>query len=206
MALTKTSVSPDPKIITAVAAGGQSISDAIDVSGKYSIVLTISHAHDSASANAGSGCEYQVEVSQLASGDSDWAKFIVVNAPIITPVSIVTDGTEASGSTVIECGSVVPTVGNYVFFKNATIANSEWAKVVSVVTTSGSESFTLQDGLTNSQAAGTYYNGGIKFVIPIDLVGTPVKRLRVVCNNNVAGATNRDIVWACKAATTDAIS
>ena len=108
------------------------------------------------------------------------------------------DAEEAAGQTVIECGATVPAIGDILFFKNSTIANSEWANVVARVTTGGSETVTLESGLTNVQAAGTYYTQGEHFVLTIDVEA--VTRLRVVANNQ-KGSTNRAICWRCAAIT-----
>lgn len=198
MALTKT-IQAELLAITAIAAGAQQISSVIDVSTMYAGTIFIDHAMDSASPPAGSGTEYRIEVSEKATGNDAWTTISSVTAPVVTPVSIVTINTEAAASTLIECGAAVPTKGDHVFFKNATIGNSEWAKVASVA----SNQFTLQDGLTKEQAAGTYYNGGYKWIITLDLL--TIKRLRVVVNNNI-GSTNQAIVSRIALITTDSIS
>jgi hypothetical protein len=113
-------------------------------------------------------------------------------ASITAPTAVVTDGEEAAAQTEIACGAVVPAVGDIIFFKNATLANSEWANVIGVDATGGSEHFDIEDGLTNTQAAGTYYTQGEQFVLTLDVQS--VTRLRVVCNNT-KGTTNRAIVW-----------
>lgn len=180
--------------ITAVNANAQSISSTLDVTNYNEAIIFIDHARDAATAFIGAGTEYRVEVSEKASGNDTWRTLYSVVCDITAASSIVMDAQEAAGATQIETGATLPAAGDIVFFKNATIANSEWAKVVSIVTTGGSESFTIQYGLTNTQAAITLYNKAEHFVISVPLKN--VIRLNVVCNNN-NGTTNQNIVWRC---------
>jgi len=187
------------KAITAVAADAQSISSVLDLSGPVKkVTVFIDHAKDAANAAVGQGTEYVIQVSEKASGNDTLRSLASFTAAITAPTAVTTDAQEAAGSTVIECGATVPAIGDIVFFKNATLANSEWANVVARVTTAGSESFTIESGLTNTQAAGTYYTQGEHFVLTIDVEA--ITRLRVVCNNT-RGTTNQAIVWRCAAVT-----
>ncbi len=188
------------KAITAVAANAQSKSSELNVYQKKSATIFIDHAKDNANAAVGAGCEYRFQASEKDSGDDTWRSLDAVVAQITAPTAVVTDNNEAAGSTVIECGAVVPAIGDIIFFKNATIALSEWARVVAVDATPGSESFTIADGLTNAQAAGTYYTQGEHYTATINT--RAITRLRVVCNN-ANGTTNRAIVWRCAAITED---
>ena len=189
------------KALTAVAAGVQSVSSALDLSGRIKkVTILIDHAKDSATASAGQGAEYVIQVSEKASGNDTWRALASFTAAMTAPTAMVSDAEEAVGATVIECGAAVPAVGDILFFKNATIANSEWANVIARVTTAGSESVTLESGLTNIQPAGTYYTQGEHFVETIDVEA--VTRLRVVCNNT-KGTTNQAIVWRCAAITAE---
>lgn len=192
-------VQAELKGITNVAANAQSISSELDLSGQQKkVIIYIDHGRTAATAFVGAGTEYRIEVSQKRSGDDTWVPIASVVAEIDAATAIVMDGSEAAGSTVIECGAGLPAVGDYVYFKNGTIANSEWAKVVAIVSTGGSESFTIQNGLTNTQAAITLYNKARRFAIQLDV--EPFVRLRVVCNNN-NGSTNQAIDWRCAATT-----
>lgn len=174
--------------ITAVAANAQQKSSTLDVSSIDKAAIFIDHARDIATAFVGNGTEYRIEVSEKATGNDSWRTLYSVVCGIATASSIVMDAQEAAGQTLIEIGATTPTVGDYVFFKNAAIGNSEWGKVVAI---NAGVSFTLQDGLTNTQAAITLFNKAEQFVLNLDLkVAT---RLRVVVNNS-KGTTNRAIV------------
>lgn len=195
----KKTIETELEAITAVAANVQSKSSELSLTGQeQQVTIFIDHAKDHASASVGQGTEYVIQVSEKATGDNAWRTLASFTAIITAPSAIATDAEEAVGQTVIECGATVPAVGDIVFFKNATIANSEWSNVIARVTTGGSETFTIEDGLTNVQAAGTYYTQGEQFVVTIDVKS--IKRLRVVCNNT-KGTTNRAIVWRCAAIT-----
>ena len=190
--ITKT-IETELQAITAVAADVQSASSTLDLSGQIKkVTILIDHAKDHASASVGQGTEYVVQVSEKASGNDTWRTLTSFTAAITAPTAMASDAEEAAGQTVIECGATVPAIGDILFFKNATIANSEWANVIARVTTGGSETVTLESGLTNVQAAGTYYTQGEHFVVTIAVES--VTRLRVVCNNT-KGTTNRAIVY-----------
>jgi hypothetical protein len=186
------------KGITAVNANAQSISSELDLTGMEEVTILIDHAKDAAAAAVGQGTEYVIQVSEKATGDDTWRPVAARTAAITAPTAVATDAEEAVGQTVIECGASVPAVGDIILFKNATIANSEWANVIARVTTGGSETFTIESGLTNVQAAGTYYTQGEHFVITVSVKA--MTRLRVVCNNT-KGTTNQNIIWRCAAIT-----
>ena len=174
--------------ITAVAANAQQKSSELDTSSMNQATVFIDHARDAAAAFVGAGTEYRIEVSEKATGNDTWRTLYSVVCGIAAASSIVMDAEEAAGQTVIEIGATTPAVGDIVFFENGTIANSEWGKVVAI---SAGVSFTLQDGLTNTQAAITLFNKAEQFVLNIGL--KTAKRLRVIVNNN-NGTTNRAII------------
>ena len=189
--------------IATVAADVQSISSELDLSDnlKDQVTILIDHAKDHASASAGQGTEDVVQVSEKASGDDTWRALASFDAAITAPTAVVPDSAEVGP--VIECGASVPAIGDIVFWKLATLANSEWSNVIARVITGGSESITVESTLANAVTAGaTYYTQGEHFVVTIDVKS--ITRLRVVCNNT-KGTTNRAIVWRCAALTAQEI-
>ena len=186
------------KDYTALAANLQSESTELDLTNVKKVSLFIQHARDVDTAFVGAGTEYRVLVSSKATGADGWFPLVSVVADITAAVAIVTDGIEAAGQTRIESGAVVPVKGDYVFFKNATIANSEMVKVVAVDATGGAEYFDILHALAREQAQGTYFNKGEKFELTLDV--SAFSRLKMVCNNN-NGSTNQAIVWKCEAIT-----
>ncbi len=190
LVLTKT-IQTELLPITAIAANAQQLSSELDISSFGGVSIFIDHARDAATAFVGAGTEYRIMVSEKATGNDTWRTVTSVVCDITAASSIVMDGQELAGSTVIETGATIPAVNDWVFFKNATLEKSEWAKVTAIVSTGGSESFTILFGLINTQAAITLYNKAELFVIPIPT--TTFKRL-MVCVNNNNGTTNQNIV------------
>jgi len=186
------------KAITTVAADIQSVSSELALTGMSTATIFVDHAKDNASASVGQGTEYVVQVSEKAAGNDTWRALDSFTATITAPTVITLDNDEAAGQTVIECGATVPAVGDIIFFKNTTLANSEWANVIARVTTGGSESVTLESGLTNAQADNTHNTQGEHYVKSFNVEG--FTRMRVVCNNT-KGSTNRAICWRCAAIT-----
>ena len=193
--------------ITAVAANAQQLSSVLNVSTIFQATIFVDHARDTSdlAAMVGNGTEYRVQISQKATGNDTWVDISggTVESAITASASIVMDAQETAGATQIETGATLPVVGDLVFFQNATLANSEWGRVVSRVTTGGSESFTLQDGLTNTQAAITVSNYAARWALVLDVLS--YTRLRVVVNNN-KGTTNKPINCRIAAITMDTLS
>lgn len=174
--------------ITKVAADTQQKSSELTLTQMKKIAILIDHGRTATTAFVVAGTEYRVEVSQKASGDDTWQTIASVVAGIVTAAEITADGAEAAGQTLIEIGATTPVVNDIVFWENATLADSEWMKVVTIV---GGVSFTIQDGLTNAQAAAKkIYNKGEQFVLFLDVAA--YTRLRVVVNNN-NGTTNAQV-------------
>lgn len=185
------------KIITAVAADVQSVSSELALTGIKTVTVFVDHAKDHASASVGQGTEYVVQVSEKASGDDTWRALDSFAAAITAPTVITTDAAEAAGQTLIEIGATTPVVGDIIFWKNATIGNSEWSTVIAIV---ANTSCTLESGLTNAQAGigSTFNTQGEHYVKSFNTEG--FTRMRVVCNNT-KGTTNRAICWRCAAIT-----
>ena len=184
------------KAITNVAASAQSISDVLDVSGKFETTVFIDISPQATNVP---GTQIRIEASQAASGNDTWVPVSEFLSTADGVNSHAVDGTEAIGQTVIEESTTTGLARNqYVFFKNGTVGNSEWARVVSTVT---STSFTIQDGLTNAQTGATWYNMAERFVANVPAA---FLRLRVVLNNNY-GASAVIVNWRCTATTLDSI-
>ncbi len=183
------------KRITLVAADVQSKSREINLTGLKQVTILIDHAKDNASASVGQGAEYVIQISERAAGNDTWVDLASFTAAITAPTAMISDGEEAAGATLIECGAATPAVGDILFFENAAIDNSEWANVIA---RNNTVSVTLEDGLTYTQAGGTYYTQGEHWVQTINVKS--VTRLRVVCNNT-KGTTNRAIIWRVAAIT-----
>lgn len=185
--LTKT-IQTELLAITKVAADAQQKSSELALTNIKKVTIFIDHGRTATTAFVGAGTEYRIEASEKASGDDTWRTLASVEAIITAASEITADGDEAAGQTLIEIGATTPAVGDIVFWENATLGDSEWGKVVAI---DSGVSFTLQDGLTNAQAAAKkIYNKGEHFVLTLDV--TAFTRLRVIVNNN-SGTTNVEV-------------
>lgn len=192
--LTKT-IQTELKAITNVSAAAQSISSTLTITTGSKAAFFIDVAPEATNVP---GTEFRIEASQKASGDDTWVTLYSILSSKSTVNSNAVDGTEAVGSTVIEETTTTGlALGQIVFFKNSTIGNSEWGRIVAL---SASTSFTLLDGLTNAQTGSTWYNQAERFELEFDVEA--LTRLRVVCNNNYA-ASSVAINWRCACITLD---
>jgi hypothetical protein len=96
-------------------------------------------------------------------------------------------GTEAAGQTVVTLAAGTNFAGgDYVFFHNSTIGNSEWCRVVSIATAD----LTLEEGLVSAQTGATCRDQAELFYALLDL--TPWNRLRAVIDGRNTGQAN---IW-----------
>lgn len=186
-AITKT-IETELLAITKVAANAQQKSSELALTNMKKVAILIDHGRTATTAFVVAGTEYRIEVSQKAAGDDTWRTIASAVCGIATALEITAAGAEAAGQTLIACGDPEPAVNDVVFWENATLALSEWGKVVARV---DNTSFTIADGLTNAQAtAKKIYNKGEQFVLLLDVEA--YTRLRVVVNNN-NGTTNAQV-------------
>lgn len=198
MASPSKTVQTELKAITNVSAGAQSVSSTLSGAAIFAASFFIDIAPEATNVP---GTEIRIEASAKDSGDDTWVTVVRFVSTTNTVNSNSVDGTEAAGQTLIEETTTTGlALGQYIFFKNGTIGNSEWTKLVAL---SGSTSFTIQDGLTNAQTGATWYNQAERTVIVVDMGS--FKRMRVVCNNNY-GASAVAVNWRVGCITEDSIA
>ena len=91
-------------------------------------------------------------------------------------------GTEAAGQTVVSLAAGTNfAAGDYVFFHNTTIGNSEWCRVKSVT---GAD-LTIEEGLVNAQTGSTCRDQAEQYHALIDC--TSLQALRLVVDGNSSG-------------------
>ncbi len=174
--------------VTLVAADAQQLSAELALTNMKKVAILIDHGRTATTAFVVAGTEYRVEVSQKATGDDTWRTIASAVCGIAAATEITADGNEAAGVTEIDIGANTPAKDDIVFWQNATLALSDWMKVVAIT---GGTDFTILDGLANPQlAAQLIYNKGEQFVLSLDVTG--FTRLRVVVNNN-NGTTNVEV-------------
>ncbi len=144
-----------------------------------------------------SGTRLILQGDDQTSGNSTWVDLITFVTGTTAAESEAVSGTEAAGSTVIEVASTanLGTRTEDIFFKNSTLGNSEWAKLVSIVSNT---SITLLDALTNAQTSSTIYDQAANYILNVPVDG--LKRLRLIVDNNYQ-ATGPTV--AVKASVTD---
>jgi len=178
--------------ITAVAGGAvMSKSAEIDVSDMDEFFGGIFHAPDGTGTPT-KGTLYAWEGSLAATGDDAWVRIAEFVTGLTASTKFDQDGTEAIGATVIEESATTGlTSGEWVFFKDATLANSEWRYVQDVITNT---SFTISDGLTTAHDNTTdIYTKAEVFRAVMNVRG--YKRLRCICDNNYIDGTTIAINW-----------
>jgi len=186
--------------ITAIAANNQQISSVLDVSTVLAATIFIDHAPDSATAPT-KGTEYRIEASEKSSGNDTWRPIVSLVTGIVAANLKTVSGTLSAGAVAVThtaAGTYVQ--DDIVFFKNSTIGNSEWGRLVSIGSTTTE---TLADGLTNAQTSSQIINKCEQFVVPVDC--TAIKRIRVVVNNKYQAGTTIAIVARIAAITADSI-
>ena len=91
-------------------------------------------------------------------------------------------GTEAAGQTVVSLAAGTNfAAGDYVFFHNTTIGNSEWCRVKSVT---GAD-LTIEEGLVNAQTGSTCRDQAEQYHALIDC--TSLQSIRLVVDGNSSG-------------------
>jgi hypothetical protein len=114
---------------------------------------------------------------------NDWVTLAAMQAAAGASIgSQAVSGTEAAGQTVVTLAAGTNfAAGDYVFFHNGTIGNSEWARVLSV---SGAD-LTLEEGLVNAQTGATCRDQAEQYHLLIEALG--LQQIRLVIDNNSGG-------------------
>lgn len=181
-----------------IASNSVVISAAQDVSTKFGASIYIHLGRDDIGGALTEGVEFRVEASAKATGNDQWFPVAQMKSNTTLPEAEALTGTEVAGDTVLEVASTTNlAVGDEILIKNTTIANSEWAKIKSVV---ANTSITIDTGLTNTQTGSTVYDQAERIFFDIDCQN--IVRLRLVVN---ASNTGRTIVVEAFMVTSDSI-
>lgn len=187
MALTKTgSVSLYP--ITSVASNSVSVGSALDVSGYYEADLRIRMGRGTGTAFTTAPLA-RLEGSYLTSPTADdWTVLCQFQPAIGASIGAqAVSGTEAAGQTVVTLAAGTNFAGgDYVFFHNTTLANSEWSRVVSIATAD----LTLEEALVRAQTGATARTQAEQYHALLDLAG--INQLRLVINARASGQAS---IW-----------
>jgi hypothetical protein len=189
MALTKTG-EVSLFALASVTSNTVSVGSGVDVSTYYGAQITARMGRGTATGfTTAPVCRIEGSYKTAPTAD-EW---VVLNGPGWQPAlgasigSQAVSGTEAAGQTVVTLAAGTNFAsGDYVFFHNTTIGNSEWCRVVSVATAD----LTLEEGLVNAQTGATCRDQAEQFQGLFDLTG--INRLRAVIDGRGTGQAN---IW-----------
>lgn len=174
--------------LASVTSNTVSVGSGVDVSTYYGGMVVARMGRATASAFTTSPI-CRIEVSPKTSPTADEWTVVARFQPAVGASigSQAVSGTEAAGQTVVTLAAGTNFAGgDYVFFHNTTIANSEWCRVVSVATAD----LTLEEGLVSAQTGATCRDQAEQFYALLDL--TPWNRLRAVVDGRNTGQAN---IW-----------
>lgn len=192
MATVSKTVATSVLSIQQISAGGNAKSAVQTVTTKFAAQFGIHLGRDDTGGALPVGVTFRIEASMKSSGDDQWFPLAEYTSGTTTPEAEAVSGTEAAGSTVIEVASTTNLApGDIVLFKNGTLANSEWGRIVEI---SANVSITLLDGLTNAQTGSTIYDQGEFWSPVVDLLN--VTRLRLHADAGTTGTGRTVIVEA----------
>lgn len=185
--------------IVQVASNTATMSSDLDVSTKMAATLFMSLGRDDTGGVLANAFSFRVQGTPDATGTRRWQDLAVFQSQVTVPEPEAITGTQASGNQTLTLASTTNLAsGQLILLKNTTIANSEFARIKTLV---ASTSITLMDAITNAQTSSTLYNQAEQFNLFLDC--TAIKRLRVVCDNSSGG---RSVVCEIFAVTGDSFA
>jgi hypothetical protein len=161
------------------------VSGVQDVSTKLAATIYIHLGRDDTAGNLSNPAEFRLEGSAKSSGNDQWFPLAIARSNINVPEAEAVTATVSAGQKLITMSSTTNyAVGQHVFIKNTTLANSEFGRIKDVDTNT---SITVIDDLTNAQTGSTVYNRAELFTMQVDL--TSVGRIRLVADCSSTGRT-----------------
>lgn len=160
-----------------LAAGAVVASGEQDVATKLAAWISIRHGRTVTNALA-LPVRYRVEGRSRASGTGYWTPLAEWQTGIATAETETLQNNESAGATVLEVASTTNlNIHDVLFFKNGTLANSEWQRIAAKTT---NVSITIEEGLRNGQNVSPVYTMAEIFEAHIDLTG--IAKLRLVAS------------------------
>ena len=169
--------------LQSIASNSFVVGGAIDVSTYYAADVKIRMGRGTGTAFT-IGPRARLEVSYVASPTADdWVSAAEFQMAIGATIgSQAVSGTEAAGQTVVTLAAGTNfAAGDYVFFHNTTIGNSEWCRVSSVA----AADLTLEEGLVAAQTGSTCRDQSEQYHAVLDV--TSVQRMRLVVDGAGSG-------------------
>jgi hypothetical protein len=170
--------------IASTASNSVSVGAAVDISTYYAIDVRIRIGRGTGTAFT-TAPKFRLEGTYDGSSPTadQWVTLAEFQCAVGASIgSQAVSGTEAAGQTVVTLAAGTNfAAGDYVFFHNATLANSEWSRVVSV---SGAD-LTLEEGIVNAQTGATCRDQAEQYHALIDC--TSLQQVRLVVDGNSTG-------------------
>lgn len=164
--------------IASTASNSRSVGSALDVSTYYLGAFRIRMGRGTGTAFTTPPIVRVEGTSQATPDADDWgvlAQFSPAAGASIGSQAV--SGTEAAGQTVVTLAAATNfAAGDYVFFHNTTIENSEWCRILSM---SGADA-TLEEALVRAQTGATCRDQAEQYTGLLDL--TSISSLRLVVN------------------------
>jgi len=182
MALTKVTETVLLAIVS-TASNGVTNGAALDVSTYYGADIRIRMGRGTGTAFTTSPIA-RVQVTYKTSPTvNDWSTVAECQPAVgATLASQAVSGTVNAGqATVLLAAGTNFAAGDYVFFHNGTLGNSEWGRVLSV----SSATLTMEENLAFAQTGATARDQSEEYHLTLDL--TAVQKLRVVIDANASG-------------------
>lgn len=173
-----------------IAAGAQFISNELSVENLDRIAYAI-HFGRGADAGLSAAFNFRIEGAYSLAGNGYWFPLwdrFKSNLPTTHASGVGAADSEAviaanAGQKVLTVASTAGiVVGDIIYIRNGTVANSEWGRVASLVLNT---SFTLEDNLLRAQTGSTIRDNAEYFSGNIDVA--PYGRIRAVCDNTLTG-------------------
>lgn len=182
MALTKVTTVTLLTIVS-VTSNTVNVGSAIDVSTYYAADIRIRMGRGTGTAFTTAPI-FRLEGSYATSPTANqWTVLATFQAQVGVSVgSTAVSGTEAAGQTVVSLTSGTNfTAGDYIFFHNGTLANSEWSRVILVAT----NDITVEEAIVNAQTGATARDQAEQYHAILDLTG--IQKLRLVSDGSGTG-------------------
>jgi hypothetical protein len=163
--------------IASTASNSFSVGSAVDVSTYYEADVRVRMGRGTGTAFTAAPIIRLQKTYKTSPTANDWvdeAQFIPALGSSVASQAV--SGTEAAGQTVVTLAAGTNfAAGDFVFFHNSTIANSEWSHVSSV----SSADLTLIEAIVNAQTGATCRDQAEEWTYVIDLLGVQKVRLLV---------------------------
>ncbi len=161
-----------------LAAASKLVGSAVDISTKLAATVHIRCGRAQEAALT-VGAKFRVEMSEAEAGDGYWVPVTTFQTAIAAASSEALTGTEAIGATVLEVASTTGlAAGDTILLLNTTAANSEFARIISIVTNT---SIAVEEAIIKAQTGSTVYDQA-EWFSPVAVPET-AKRVRVVVDN-----------------------